>query len=269
MSPDRHFAARVRSGKVLLGVVHLRPLPGSPRHSGEKVESIARAARADAQAILDAGFDGWLLENFGDAPFFKGPVPPHVVAILTRVALELPRKGVLAGVNVLRNDAAGALAVAAAAELDMIRVNVHCGAMVTDQGIIEGEAAATTRARRLLAPDVAILADIDVKHASPVSSAFDLAETARETAYRGLADALIVTGRATGGPASLADLKTAREAVPDRPLVVGSGVTRETVRDLLRLADGLIVGTWIKRDGRIGEPVDPARALAFVAEARR
>jgi predicted TIM-barrel enzyme len=64
-------------------------------------------------------------------------------------------------------------------------------------------------------------------------------------------------------------LKTAREAVPDRPLVVGSGVTRETVRDLLRLADGVIVGTWIKRDGRVEEPVDAARALAFVAEARR
>jgi len=268
-SSQNEFAARAGQRKLLLGVVHLKPLPGSPRHTGESIESLSAAARADAEAILEAGFDGWILENFGDAPFFKGPVPPHVITILTRIALDLPRDSALTGVNVLRNDAIGGLAVAAAANLHMIRVNVHTGAMVTDQGVLEGEAAQTTRTRRWLAPDVAILADVDVKHAQPLSAAFDLADSARDTAHRGLADGLIITGRATGRAVSLADLESVRAAVPDRPVLAGSGVTAESVRDVLRVSHGVIVGSWIKRGGRADEHVDPSRARDFVLEARR
>jgi membrane complex biogenesis BtpA family protein len=153
--------------------------------------------------------------------------------------------------------------------LDMMRINVHSGAMVTDQGIIEGDAARTLRARKLLAAEVAMLADINVKHAAPVASASDIRDAARDAAYRGLADGLIVTGSATGHPCSAADLMAVRGAVPDRPLFVGSGVSAETVRETLLHADGVIVGTWIKKQGRVGNPVDSSRAREFVEEARR
>jgi len=254
--------------KVLLGMVHLKPLPGSPLHAGT-VEEIIAAARRDADTILEAGFDGYVLENFGDIPFLKGSAPPHVIALMTRIALELPRGEALRGVNVLRNDAGGALAIALAAGLDMIRVNVHVGGSITDQGIIEGDAARTLRDRAVLAPDVAILADIDVKHSMPIGIRHDLAEEARNAAERGLADALIVTGPATGRGASSGDLKSAREAVPGVPILVGSGVTLATVRETLRIADGAIVGTSLKEKGRARDPVDPARARELVAEARR
>lgn len=269
MSTPETFTSKIREGKVIIGVVHLKPLPGSPRYTGESLESIAAAARSDAKELLDAGFDGWMLENFGDAPFFKGPVPPHVLTSMTRIALELPRSGLLTGVNVLRNDAAGALAVAAAANLQMMRVNVHTGAMVTDQGVLEGDAAATLRTRRWLNPDIAILADVDVKHASPLGMSFDIAEAAKEAAYRGLADALIVTGKATGSPVNVEDIESVRGAVPDRPILAGSGVTLDSVREVLRRTDGIIVGSWIKRGGRVEDRVDPARARDFAAEARR
>ncbi len=269
MSSSYTFASRVREKKLLIGVVHLKPLPGSPRHTGESLESIAAAARADAKEILDAGFDGWILENFGDVPFFKGPVPAHVLTFLTRIALELPRGEALTGINVLRNDAAGALAIAAATNLHMMRVNVHTGAMVTDQGLIEGDAASTTRARRWLAPDVAILADVDVKHASPLGVTFDIADAAREMAYRGLADAIVVTGKATGNPVNLTDIAQVKAAVSDRPILAGSGVTLDTVREVLRRTDGVIVGSWIKRGGRVEERVDGPRAQEFAQEARR
>ena len=263
----RPFDSAVKAKKLLLGMVHLKPLPGSPRHRGEDLASVAAAARADAETLLAAGFHGYVVENFGDVPFFKDRVPPQVVSFMTRVALELPRQGAIVGVNVLRNDASAALAVAAAANLDFIRVNVHVGAMATDQGIIEGRAARTARERLVLAPGVAILADVDVKHASPVGGAFDLGTTAQETAYRGLADGLIVTGRATGSSVALGDLKTVRAAVPDRPLVAGSGVTPETVGEVLQLADAVIVGTALKRMGRVEEPVDPRRARELVENA--
>lgn len=228
---------------------------------------MSRAARADAESILGAGFDGYVLENFGDAPFFK-EVPPHVVAAMTALALELPREDAVCGANVLRNDARAALAVAAAAGLDFIRVNVHTGAFATDQGIIEGDAARTTRERAAIAPHVSILADVAVKHAAPLAAGFDIAQAAREAAYRGLADALIVTGAATGSPASLADARAVREAVPDRPLLVGSGVSAETIAQVLAIADGVIVGTALKRGGNVEAAVDPRRAREMVKRAR-
>lgn len=255
--------------KTLLGVVHLAPLPGSPRHDGQPLEALIRRARIDAERLLAAGFDGYIVENFGDNPFWGERVPPETLTCMTRVALELPRgDAALVGINVLRNDARGALAVAAAVGADLIRVNVHIGAMVTDQGVLEGQAARTLRERRRLARDVRIYADVDVKHAAPLSHHFDLAEAARETAYRGMADALIVTGAATGRAASLDDLRSVREAVPDRPLLVGSGSTPETVRALLDVADGVIVGTSVKVDRKTNNPVDPENAAAFVAAAR-
>jgi membrane complex biogenesis BtpA family protein len=263
------FLARLEKRKLLLGVVHLQPLPGSPRNAGRSIESIIAAARADAEAILAAGLDGFILENFGDVPFHGSRVPPHVLTMMTRAALQVLRGQALVGINVLRNDARGALAVAAACGLHMIRVNVHTGAMVTDQGILQGEAAETVREREMLAPDVAILADVRVKHAVPLGADFDLRTCARDTAYRGLADALIVTGAATGSLPPMDDVKAVRQAVPDRPLLVGSGVTRETVREILQHADGIIVGTSIKRSGRVEEPVDLDRARELVVEARR
>jgi membrane complex biogenesis BtpA family protein len=263
----RRIVSAARAGKLLLGVVHLRPLPGSPRHDGESIEAIAKAAQRDARAILDAGFDGTIVENFGDVPFEPGAVPSHTIAALTRIVVELPR-GALAGVNVLRNDALGALAVAAACGLDFIRVNVHVGAMLTDQGILEGRAAETLRTRALVAPSVAILADVRVKHAVPLGVSFDLRTVARDTVYRGLADGLIVTGSATGSPTNPGDLECVREAVPDHPLFVGSGATAASARRLLEIADGIIVGTSLKCGGRVDAPVDPRRARAFVREAR-
>jgi hypothetical protein len=257
----------LRGRKLLLGVVHLPPLAGSPRYAGALLRDIVSSARRDAEALLEAGFDGYVLENFGDAPFFPETVPVYVPTQMTRIACELPR-GEFTAVNVLRNDAAAALAVAAAAELEAIRVNVHTGAMVTDQGLVEGRAAETLRLRAQIAPRVAILADVDVKHARPLGERFDLAEAARDTAYRGLADALIVTGRATGAAADPKDLAIVRAAVPDRPLLVGSGSGEATVRELLKIADGVIAGTAIKRGGRVEEPVDVERAKRFIEKAR-
>lgn len=209
-----------------------------------------------------------MLENFGDAPFYACDVPPITLTAMTRVLCALPTEDAVVGVNVLRNDAAGALAVAAATGADFIRVNVHCGAMVTDQGLIEGRAADTLRRRAALAPGVAIAADVHVKHAAPLAPR-PLREVAVETAERGAADAVILSGAATGAPTSLDHLRAVREALPGHPVWVGSGATVESVAALLSVADAVIVGTATKRDGRVTAPVDPARAAALVAAARQ
>jgi hypothetical protein len=229
---------------------------------------ILEAARLDAERLIEAGFDGYVIENFGDAPFFKDSVPAHTVAAMTRVAAELSRPDTIIGANVLRNDAASALAVAVAAQLNFIRVNVHVGATLTDQGVVEGQAAATLRLRASLGANVAIVADVDVKHARPLAPGYDRREAAKETYGRGGADALIVSGAATGEPVRLQDLEEIVSAVPDAPVWIGSGATAETARSLLSLARGVIVGTSIKEGGSVHAPVDLERARAFIDAAR-
>ena len=259
----------MRLERTIIGMVHLPPLPGSPRWDGSMARVVA-AALADARALIEGGVDAVLVENFGDVPFTQGRVEPATVAAMSVVAAEvrraLPRTPL--GVNVLKNDARAALAVAAAVGAEFIRVNVHAGAVLADQGIIQSDAYGTLRDRRLLGVDVAIFADVGGKHAVPLAPV-DIEQTARDLVHRGLADALVVSGPATGQPTPLADVKRVRSAVADVPLLVGSGVTAETAAELLSVADGVIVGTPVKRDGDVRLPVERARVEKLVAAARR
>ena len=251
----------------LIGMVHLGPLPGSPGYGGD-LDGVVKAAVTDARTIAAAGFDAVLIENFGDAPFFADDVPDATVAAITRAATEVVAAVDLpVGINVLRNDAIAAVSIAAAVNAAFLRVNVLTGAMTTDQGPIVGKAAEVARLRAALGIDIEIAADVMVKHAVPPPG-LTLASAARDTWERGGADALIVSGGSTGDPADPADLTDLRAAVPDAPILIGSGATIDTVAALLQVADGVIVGTAIKEDGATTAPVDAARAAAFVAAAR-
>jgi len=260
---------------ALLGVVHLAALPGTanaPARAADAMRAMLERALADAAALEAGGLDGAIIENFGDAPFYKDQVPPVIAAALARACAEVRRAVRFPlGVNVLRNDALTAVSIAAACGMDFVRVNVHAGAMVTDQGVIEGRAPWTLAERRRVgAEEVAILADVLVKHAAPLAGTRTelLPQMAEDTFRRGHADALIVSGAGTGKGASLDDVAVVRRAVPEAPVLVGSGVTLESARATLAACHGAIVGTWIKKDGRVDQPVDVERVRAFVAAAR-
>jgi len=259
----------MRFERTVIGMVHLVPLPGSPRWAGSMRDVIA-AALADAWALIDGGVDALLVENFGDAPFTPGRVEPATVAAMSVVAAEVRREfpRTRLGLNVLKNDARAALGVAAAVGAEFIRVNVHAGAVLADQGVVQSDAYGTLRDRRLLGVDVAIVADVGGKHAVPLAPV-ETEQMARDLVHRGLADALVVSGAATGQATPLGEVKRVRSAVPDVPLLIGSGVTAETAAELLSVADGLIVGTSVKRDGDVRQPVDRARVEKLVAAARR
>lgn len=252
----------------LIGMVHVAPLPGSPRWDGS-MQRVVAAAVADARALIEGGMDALLIENHGDAPFTPGRVEPATVAALAVVAREIHAAlpGAALGINVLKNDARAALAVACAVGAQFIRVNVHAGAVVADQGLVQSDAYGTLRDRRLLGADVQIFADVGGKHAVPLGP-IDLEQHARDLRHRGLADGLVVSGPATGAATPLADLKRVRGAVPDVPILVGSGATPDTAAELLSIADGLIVGTALKRNGDVAGPVDPERVRRLVAAAR-
>lgn len=260
------YHARMLPAPVI-GVVHLLPLPGSPAFGGS-MDRVVERARRDAEAYAAGGADGVIVENYGDHPFWREELPPECVAAFAhaaaavREAVDLP-----VGINALRNDARAALGIAAAVDARFIRVNVHAGVVATDQGLVEGRAAETVRLRRTLAPQVLIVADVHVKHGRPLY-AESIAQAARDLVERNGADAVVVSGAATGAPTDLADLRAVREALPDAFLLAGSGVRRETLPDVLALADAVIVGTALKRGGKTDAAVDRARVAAFVKAAR-
>ena len=258
--------------KPLIGMVHLRPLPGSPADG--TVEAALDAAREDAEALVGAGADGLIVENFGDAPFAKDRVPPVTVAAMAVICRELRSDhNVAVGVNVLRNDAEAALSIAHVTGADFFRVNVHIGAVVADQGVIEGKARATLLLRRALGARALLFADVRVKHARPLGAEGDgtagLVAEAKEARGRGRADALILSGVATGAPADPAEFAAVKEALPDTPLLVGSGITLDNLPSFWPVADGMIVGTATKRGGDANTPVVPELARELVGAASR
>ncbi len=245
--------------KPLIGMVHLKPLPGSYLYDGN-LDWVIEAALRDAKILEKAGFDAVMVENFGDVPFSKY-VDKTTVAAFTAVAkavrdeISLPL-----GINVLRNDGIVAYSIAYAVKADFVRVNVLSGVAYTDQGIIEGIAHGLARLRRLLPSRIQVFADVHVKHAVHFG---DFEDSLGDTVERGLADAVVISGKATGKPVDVGKLALAKRISPV-PVIVGSGTTYDNLLELWKHADGFIVGTWIKRDGRVENEVSLERARKLV-----
>ena len=177
------------SPKAVIGVVHLDALPGAPDFTGD-IESVYARAVSDAETYADNGINGLIVENFGDAPFYPNQVSAETIASMSVVVREIIRHvNVPVGVNVLRNDAYAAMSIAAAAGAEFIRVNIHSGAALTDQGIIEGRAWETLRLRANIAPEVKIFADVAVKHAAALAP-MSLQDETRNLAKRGRVDGI-------------------------------------------------------------------------------
>ncbi len=253
--------------KPIIGMLHVPALPGSPRNR-LNLDAIHDWVMQDARALADSGVDALMLENFGDVPFYPDRVPAHTLAFLTVIAREVRRGAALPlGINVLRNDGEGAIAIAAAVGAEFVRVNVFTGARLTDQGLIQGAAHQLLRYRHSLGAAVKVLADVNVKHSAPLAPR-DLAEEVEETIGRGCADGIIVTGAATGKQTPLVDLRRAVAAAQGTPVLAGSGADAQTIGAVLAIADGVIVGTACKRDGVTVNPVDPEAVRRIVTAAR-
>jgi hypothetical protein len=266
MTTTRHYGGldgAFWNRKPLIGMVHLLPLPGSASTAlGDEGDYLDRAL-ADAAALAEGGADAIMIENFWDAPFAKSGVPPHTIAAMTRAVLAVRNAvSVPIGVNVLRNDIRSAIAIAHICGAQFARVNVYVGAAVTDQGLIEGAARDAILYRRELGADVAIWADIHVKHAAQLGT-ISLEDSARDAVLRGRADALIVSGTATGHGTDPADVARVKASVPTTPVLIGSGFDLESAKILLAHADGAIVGTSLKQNGELSAPVESSRVRAL------
>jgi membrane complex biogenesis BtpA family protein len=253
---------------ALVGMVHLLPLPGSPGWRGSMAELEDRAL-ADARALRDGGADALLVENMGDLPYLRGRVDPETTAAAAVLARLAAKEAALpAGIQILAGANREALGIALAAGLSFVRAEAFAYGHVADEGWLQASAGELLRTRAALRSEAKVWADVRKKHSShAVTADLDLGEIAKGTVFCG-ADALIVTGLSTGRPAELAHVRAVREAVPQTPVVVGSGVTPEQAPQLAPLCDAVVVGTWIKEGGDWRNPVEKAR-VARLKDALR
>ncbi len=256
--------------KPILGMVHCWPLPGAPGYSDYGMDTIIEQAIADARALAAGGVDGLIVENMWDIPFRAGShiapesIAAHaVVARAVRNAVDLPL-----GINLVHNGGTALLGIAIAAGASFIRVCMFTGAGVWEAGSWdEGCAAELMRRRKELgAEHIKIIADVDKKH-SVRFPGIDLATHIEWTRFSG-ADALIVSGKMTGDAPDIEKIRATKALAKECPVLIGSGATEENVGAFLSVADGVIVGSSIKENGCIEQPVDVERVRRFVSAAR-
>ena len=244
-------------------MIHVGALPGTPR-SERTVAQLAAHAVEEARLLVECGVDAIILENMHDVPYLNREVGPEIVSAMTAIAVAVRAATKLPlGVQVLAGANCEALAVAHAAECQFIRAEGFVFAHVADEGLMpEADAGRLLRYRKAIgAANIAVLADIKKKHsAHAITSDIDLCETAHAAEFFG-ADGVIVTGTATGRAASPADVDAVCKAVKI-PVLVGSGVTPDNAREFSS-AHGLIVGSYLKRDGHWANALDKHRVVAM------
>ena len=252
--------------RPVLGGMLLPPLLGAPR-SSMSVFAIADRAAEEARAFEAAGVRGVTLENVGDNPFPRDRAADETVAAFSIVAAAVRRAvAIPIGINVMRNSWSAAMAIAAAVDAQYVRINVLGDALASDQGIIQGCASELLRYRKYLgAENVRIFADVDCKHGGPLTVR-PLEVIARDTAYRQMADVLLVTGTDSDTPPDLADIETVKGAVPDVPVIIASGMSDRSV-ELVKACDGTTIGTYA-RNWNIDGPIDTELVRGFVARVR-
>jgi membrane complex biogenesis BtpA family protein len=253
--------------KPIMGMIHMPALPTAPANR-LTMDELIEFALNETRKLERAGLDAAIVENVGDAPFFRDAVPPATVAAMSLVVREVKRSTRMKiGVNMLRNAWEAALSVAYIAGADFIRCNVVIGAYVTDQGIIQGCAAELARLRASLDRRVLVCGDIHVKHAYPLYNV-PIDDAAKDLAERGGVDAVIVSGPRSPDPPAFDTVRLVADSV-SLPVLIGSGVRLDNVADFYRLSGGVLLGEVDFKIGRVWGGANDEQAYARAVMACR
>jgi membrane complex biogenesis BtpA family protein len=249
----------LKPDKSIIGMVHVRALPGTPRNSS-KIDAIIAEAVRESLILTEAGVDAVMIENMHDRPYLNRNVGPEIVASMTAIASEIRRSfQVSLGIQILAGGNKEALAVALASGLDFIRSESFVFGHLADEGWMNSDAGELLRYRKQIgAEHIKIYTDIKKKHSShSLTNDISIAETAKAAEFF-LSDGVIVTGKHTGEKALIEEVKTVKEAVKI-PVIIGSGITAENIAEFWDFADAFIVGSSIKKDGNWENEVDRNR----------
>ena len=255
---------RVLPPKFLAAMIAVLPLPGSPLYNGDDQRVIGQAL-AELAVYKEAGVDSILFENDHDLPYIQPPLDEKGIALMTRIvkAARGQFDGPI-GVQMLEAANITSLEIAAEADLDYIRVEAFVFAHVGGSGILNGSAGKILRRRKeLQAEHIQVFADVKKKHGShSLTIDLDIKDEIRQAEFF-LADGVIATGQFTGTSPDKNDLIKAKGATK-LPVLIGSGMTAENIREYLPLADGFIVGSYFRKDGKFLERLEPERLNTFM-----
>jgi len=260
---ERVFGTR----KPVIAMVHLGALPGAPLYDPEAgLEGLVEAARADLRALQAAGFDAVMFGNENDRPYefdVDRASTATMAYVIGRLRAEIT---VPFGVNVLW-DPMSTLALAAATGAGFVR-EIFTGTYASDMGPWTPDAGRAMRYRdRLGRRDLVMLYNVSAEFADSLDRR-PLPDRARSAVFSSIPDAVLVSGQITGEAARMQDLEAVKAALPRVPVMANTGVKHATVAEVLRIADGCVVGSALKVDGDTWNPVDPDRASDFMARVR-
>jgi len=260
---------RTLPDKFLGAMIGVLPLPGAPRYGGDDKQIVAQAL-SDLGYYFDAGADAIVLENSHDLPYVKPPLPARAVEVMKRVSKEVRRRfaGPI-GLQMLEAANETALEIAHEADLDFLRVEGYVFAHVGGAGLIEGCAGRLLRQRKELGCEhIQVFGDVKKKHCShALTGDLDILDEVKQAEFF-LVDGVIVTGARTTEPPAVAELRRVKKHARV-PVVIGSGMTSENIRTYFPLADGFIVGSTFRQEGRFLGPLEPKRLQAFMKVFRR
>jgi membrane complex biogenesis BtpA family protein len=253
--------------KPVIAMVHLGAMPGTPLHDGTAgVDGILTAARADLMALQAAGFDAVMFGNENDRPYelrVDTATTATMAYVIGRLRSEIT---VPFGVNVLW-DPMASIALATATSAAFVR-EIFTGTYASDMGVWAPDAGAAQRYQhRLGARDLALLYNVSAEFAGSLDPR-SLPDRARSAVFSSIPDAVLVSGTITGEAAKMTDLEAVKRVLPTTPVLANTGVKHATIADVLRAADGCIVGSALKHDGDTWAAVDPDRATDFMARVR-
>jgi len=250
--------------KFLAAMIAARPLPGSPLYDGDD-QKVFEQALADLEVYNNAGVDSILFENDHDLPYIQPPLDEKGIALMTRIVKEARRRFEKPiGIQMLEAANITSLEIAAAADLDYIRVEAFVFAHVGGSGIINGSAGKILRRRKELgAEHIKVFADVKKKHGShALTIDLDIKDEIMQSEFF-LVDGVIVTSQFTGLNPDKDDLIKAKRATK-LPVLIGSGMTPENIQEYMPLADGFIVGSCFRKDGKFLETLEPERLSTFM-----
>lgn len=255
------------TGKPVIAMVHLGALPGAPLYDAEAgIDGIVEGARKDLRALQAAGFDAVMFGNENDRPY-EFAVDTASTATMAFVIGKLRDEiEVPFGVNVLW-DPMSSIALAAATGASFVR-EIFTGTYASDMGPWTPDAGKAMRYRdRLHRSDLPLLYNVSAEFAHSLDGR-SLPDRARSAVFSSIPDAILVSGAITGEAAKMADLEAVKAVLPDTPVLANTGVKHATVAEVLRVADGCIVGSSLKVDGHTWNAVDPDRAADFMRIVR-
>lgn len=250
--------------KVAIGMIHVLPLPGSPMYDGD-MDKIIQQAIKEAKIYADSGIDSIIVENMHDSPYLAGEVYDETARTMIKICESV--KDVFKrpiGIQILDSANIQAIDVAKKAGLDFIRAGGFVFGYMANSGYIKASAGELLRHRKKIgAENIKIFADVKKKHAAhAITADVDIVQTALEAEHC-RADGVIVTGKFTGLESDVKEVKDVKKAV-NIPVLIGSGITTENIDKYIDYADGFIVGSYFKENGKWYNTVNSDKVNQFV-----